>query len=261
MLLTSLTFDDISPYRLSVSKLNNLLDILDSLCISCTLFVIPSDFGIKYSKNSDFVNFLKRALASGHELAQHGHVHINKGLIAEFGNSFFLPYPSYRQQKESIQKGKERLLELTGVKPCGFRAPGYLHNAMTISALSNLDFRYDSSKTVFKPTHLSPTRIRVLRNLKPTWDKGVLEIPITGDYSLHKSSENLQRSLSQAIEDFKLVESRKGTFVVNNHLNYVDANFLFLFLNKLVEKIGNKTEFVRLCDIEGSTKKGSPLCG
>jgi predicted deacetylase len=226
-----------------------LLKTLSSLHIPSTLFVIPNDFGKNYSKSDSFVSSLKQAKTSGHELAQHGYVHARGIVFSEYGSLLPIPYPSFNEQKKHIEIGKRSFEELTGFSPRGFRAPYYLHNALTIKVLSYLNFKYDSSKTVFKPTALAPVRIRIARHLKPL-KQNIMEIPVTGDYTLNCNMANLQMHLNKALADFELVKSKGGVFVLNNHPNHVDSVVLSQFLTVFVEKTKDKTNFFRLCDID-----------
>jgi peptidoglycan/xylan/chitin deacetylase (PgdA/CDA1 family) len=248
---TSLTFDDISPYRVPASKMNALLDLMDKLQVHCTFFVIPSDHGYSHLKNKEFIGCLKRAIASGHELAQHGYTHhANNKYSLEFGNILSLPYPSYSIQRKRLEMGKKMFIELTGVEPLGFRAPGYFSSIITTSLLNSLNFLYDSSKTVFKPTYIGPPRVKILRKPLPFREHGVIQIPVTGDYTVKQKVPNLRRSLIRAIADFELFEKARGVFVVNNHPNCVKMEFLLQFLEEIVLRTKKKTKFVTLSEIE-----------
>jgi predicted deacetylase len=246
---TCITFDDISPYRIPVSRMAIFLKMLNTLHVPSTLFVIPNDSGKNYSKSEDFVNSLKQAKNLGHELAQHGYFHKKGVVFSDCGSLLPIPYPSFNEQKNQLEIGKRSFEELTGFAPYGFRAPNYRHNASTLKVLSHLNFKYDSSKTVFKPVALAPVRIRVARHLKPV-KQSVLEIPVTGDYTLNCDMANLHVHLCRALADFELVKSKGGVFVLNNHPNHVDSVVLSQFLSAFVEKTKHKTNFVRLCDID-----------
>lgn len=142
-----------------------------------------------------------------------------------------------------------RFIDLTGVKPRGFRAFFYLHNSMTFKALSALNFGYDSSKTIFKPTHYSLTRVRVARKVKPFRIHGVREIPVTGDQTYDLSNHNYHHSLRWAWKDFEWARSQRTLFVLNNHPNSSDVKVLFRFLKTFTKEVRAKTDFLRLSDI------------
>jgi peptidoglycan/xylan/chitin deacetylase (PgdA/CDA1 family) len=70
----------------------------------------------------------------GHALANHTYSH-----------PFGLCNLSTEKIKEEIEKCDIILRELTGIKPIGFRTPGYAVNTTIINTLSSLNYKYDSS--------------------------------------------------------------------------------------------------------------------
>lgn len=94
---------------------------------------------------------------------------------------------------------------ILGVKPLGFRAPYYLHNKVTLKALSSLGFNYDSSITIFKPTHSPRLRMKWLHDCKPCVKEGVVEIPVSGDYTYNLKNNNFYEYFRIAIRDFEWV--------------------------------------------------------
>lgn len=247
-LITCFSFDDISLHFLTLPEFKQLLDSLNDFEIACTLFVVPSGLENHRSKD-EFKDCLRGALDLGHELAQHGCIHSGNTYVSEFGCLFPLPFPGYKKQKERIELGMKKFVRLTGVKPRGFRSPFYLHNAMTLKVLSELNFSYDSSKTIFKPAYCSRVRVKMMRSVIPSKIEDILEIPVTGDYTYNLKNFNFYDSLKQALRDFDWIKSRNGVFVLNNHPNHVDLKVLFAFLRVLISRISHKTDFMRLKDL------------
>jgi len=248
--ISSITFDDISPTYLPVSKLKGLVDFLNDLGICCTFFVVPIQ---NYSPclRSEFAACLRFALSHGHELSLHGYEHIKN----EFGYFYpiplpVIPIPSFEKQKERIASAKKALTQLAGVEPLGFRSPFYLYNNATYEALSVLNFKYDSSKTIFKPTHGIRWRIRWVRNLGPYKVHDIVEIPVSGDYLYNVKNEDIFTSIRRALSDFAWIRSRNGVFVMNIHPHKLSSTSLQRFLHMFVSKILDKTEFVKLMDID-----------
>jgi len=244
-LITTITFDDISPAYLTTSKLKTLINFLNTLDITCTFFVVP--YGYNGYASEEFVRYLKTALDFGHELALHGYMHTKNEFGVFYPVPLPIPYPTFGRQKEYIEKGSERLLNLFGVRPEGFRAPNYLHNSNTLKALSSLGFKYDSSATIFKPTHCSRFRIRWLRNYRPFITNGIAEIPVTGDYTYNMEHYVFLDSLKIAMRDFELMRSFDGIFVINNHPDRFHETE-FQLLKTLIMKIRGRTTFLRLID-------------
>lgn len=222
--------------------------------IACTFFVVPSSNSAQSTFGSDFKSCLGDALDLGHEIALHGYTHD----IHEFGYIVignynlplsFLPIPALDKQKKILEQAMASLTELTGIRPLGFRAPFYLYNNQTFRVLSDLDFRYDSTKTMFKPVHHAHFRLRWLRNCKPHRVQSLIEIPVTGDYTFNLTSEILSNSLKNAIRDFEWIRSREGVFVINIHPNLVDLHILERFLGTFIKRIRQRTDFRRLVDL------------
>lgn len=197
---------------------------------------------------------LKSADKMGHELGQHGTLHGKNSFISEFGCLLPLPLPGYRKQKERLEKGMNSFTRIVGRKPLGFRAPFYLHNTQTLKALANLGYKYDSSKTVFKPTHGLTFRGRLCRPLISDVE-GMKQIPVTGDYTYYLSDSTFSNALKRAIRDFEWVNSFRSdnsVFVLNNHPNRLaDTEFELLgtFLKIIVRRLSPKTKFMRLMDL------------
>jgi peptidoglycan/xylan/chitin deacetylase (PgdA/CDA1 family) len=252
-LKTAITFDDISPAFIHVSKLKQLIDFLNERNVRSTLFVIPNSRGI-FPLNDEFGKLLRVAISSGHEIAMHGYMHTeNEFGYTKIAQIFSIPFPRYEKQRELIKRGTEYFRKLIGERPFGFRAPSYQHNNATLRALASLGFKYDSSKTVFKPTHLSYFRLRTFYPPKIIEMQGITEIPVTGDYTYklknHPCTCDFQYALYKAICDFKWVKRIQGVFVLNNHVSSQRFDGVLNFLNKIIRKLQQKTEFLTLKDL------------
>lgn len=254
-MITSITFDDIAPNYLSSNNFQLILDMLSKNNLSSTFFVVPGSNSAN-SFEPDFKSCLANALDSGHEIALHGYRHIKHefGYIV-IGNYnlplSFLPIPSLEKQQQILEEATASLTELTGVRPVGFRAPFYLLNNQTLKVLSNLNYKYDSSKTMFKPAHHARFRLRWLLNCKPHREQSLIEIPVTGDYTFNLTSEILSNSLMNAIRDFEWIRSHEGVFVINIHPNYVvDLRVLDRFLSLFIKATKKRTDFRRLVDLD-----------
>jgi hypothetical protein len=77
---------------------------------------------------------------------------------------------------------------------------------------------------------------------------GVLEIPVTGDYTYNLQAYGFANSFKTAIRDFELTRSRDGVFVMNNHPGrFGDRGFRFL--RTVLETIEKDTQLLRLVDV------------
>lgn len=113
------------------------LEVLDSLGLSITVFVVGQDAALE--KN-------QRALASiakaGHEIGNHS-----------FHHEPWLHLYSPQQVEDEIALAEEHILAATGKKPVGFRGPGYSLSPNVLDVLARRGYRYDGSTF---PTFLGP---------------------------------------------------------------------------------------------------------
>ena len=248
----ALTFDDISPDYVSLTKLRQLIDFLSRANIPATLFIIPNSNG-SHLLDEEYIDTLKLAQCLGNEIAMHGYKHGRmltlKGIALknEFGSLLPIPWPIYEKQKELIRNGIVCFRQKLGDRPVGFRAPSYLHNRVTFRVLKELGFSYDSSRTVFKPTHYSHFRIRTLHTPAPCVIEGIVEIPVTGDYTYGLHNCDLCAVLQRAIYDFRWARDFHGAFVINTHIQNIRRELDFLGV--LVDRLDSDTTFVRLKDL------------
>lgn len=247
-MIASITFDDISPFYLTIGELNRVVNLLEELDVKCTFFVPPC-----YDKKDSpavkrFILCLKDILDKGHELALHGYKHTKNEFGCFYPIPLPLPFPTFSEQKKRLEQGLANMFGLVGIKPIGFRAPFYLHNSVTLRALSRLGFYYDSSVTIFKPAHNMHLRIQWLRNCRPSLKEGIVEIPVSGDYTYNLEHGNFNEFLEIAMRDFEWVNSRQGIFVVNNHPQRL-GSVSYRFLRTLVKVLSRKVEFSTLGDI------------
>lgn len=107
--------------------LTRFLELFDEAGLPATLFVIGRTA-------ADCACDLRRAVRAGHELANHTLAH---------------PYELTRLSPERIQEeiegGERRIEEAAGVRPVGFRAPGYAVSAPIYRLLAERGYRYDAS--------------------------------------------------------------------------------------------------------------------
>lgn len=241
--ISSLTFDDISPVHMTTSDLKRLIEFLDKLDVRCTLFVVPN-----LLRDKQFVSELKKAVVNGHELALHGVVHVKN----EFGGLYPIPLPipirTFRNQKQRLEQGIKTMVTLTGVNPMGFRAPYLLYSSATLKALSSLGFRYDSSLSLFKPVYASNFRIRWSRRIRPFVTNGIVEICVSGDYTWKLNSNNFHSLLNRALSDFRWIRSCEGAFVLISHPQRL-GKIGYSFLETLMSKTSKDSDFYKLCDI------------
>jgi hypothetical protein len=78
--------------------------------------------------------FCRKAIAAGHEIANHTWSH-----PISFGSM------SFEQKKQQISKTHQLITQICGKEPVGFRGSGYYQDEEIISILKKLNYHYDSS--------------------------------------------------------------------------------------------------------------------
>ncbi|MGO9832306.1 MAG: polysaccharide deacetylase family protein [Myxococcaceae bacterium] len=108
--------------------LPRLLALFQTLGLRATLFVVGQDV------HGEGAEVLQRAVQAGHELASHSHTH-----------PYGLARAGPAQLDEELGQAEEALRGVSGVRPEGFRAPGYTLSAPLLQALVRRGYRYDAS--------------------------------------------------------------------------------------------------------------------
>ncbi|MEE0797514.1 MAG: polysaccharide deacetylase [Anaerovoracaceae bacterium] len=121
---TSMVYTSRGEYgaEIGVPRILNLLDKYD----------IKSTFFVPGHTIDTYPEVCKEILARGHEISHHGYVH---------EDPTDLPL---KEEEEIFVKGLEAL-DRIGVKPLGYRSPGFDFSPNTISILEKYDIKYDSS--------------------------------------------------------------------------------------------------------------------
>lgn len=105
--------------------LERILRVMDEHRVPSTFFV-PGEIAQLYPRE------VKAVMAAGHEIGHHGHIHLAIDRIREV------------EQREEMDRGLEALARL-GVRPRGYRCPGWDLTRYTLELLVQHGFQYDSS--------------------------------------------------------------------------------------------------------------------
>ena len=115
------------------------LELFDRLGVRATFFVIGRDLARDLEGQGTGAEHLRRAVAAGHELANHGHDHAND----------MVRWAAPRQREDL--RACDALLRALGAEVQGFRAPGYTHDAALLRQVAALGYRYDASSLPSPP--------------------------------------------------------------------------------------------------------------
>ncbi len=102
-----------------------------------TFFIVGQDAALK--KNEEYLRAIAEA---GHEIGNHS-----------FHHEPWLQFYSKAEIENEILRAEDEILRVTGVKPRGFRGPGFSWSPALLEALHANGYRYDASTL---PTYLGP---------------------------------------------------------------------------------------------------------
>ena len=164
------TVDDVGYDGYStVTDLARLLDFYDGHGVRGTLFVVPRNKSRVITKCKGYVTLLRRALAQGHEIAQHGLSHDRFEFGIPPGMVLSLPHegPARERLKKErpeimrnltvgkirrrLAEGRDILQEVIGSPVRGFRSPCLSVCDNLSLALAEEDYTWDSSLFFRKP--------------------------------------------------------------------------------------------------------------
>lgn len=114
-----------------------LVRLLDEFGLRITVFVVGADIA-----RPETAPLLELLLRDGHELANHSYSH----------DSWLSSYTAARLADE-VDRAAEALERAVGVRPAGFRGPGFGWNPELLGLLSDRGYAYDASTF---PTFLTP---------------------------------------------------------------------------------------------------------
>lgn len=115
----------------------HVLDALDRWNLKITFFIVGQDAAL--DKNREALSLITKR---GHEVGNHSFDH----------EPWLHLYPKDRIQKE-IQKTEDRIQEVTGQRPVGFRGPGFSWSPAILEVLVERGYLFDASTL---PTYLGP---------------------------------------------------------------------------------------------------------
>jgi peptidoglycan/xylan/chitin deacetylase (PgdA/CDA1 family) len=223
-----MTVDDVCmPVFSSERHLARVLDLCAELQARATFFVVPIADAVPLTKRPGYVALLRRALAEGHEVAQHGLEHDRFEVGIPPAMVLSLPHEEPARERlarergrieealsvEGIRKrlalGRRTLEEALGTAIVGFRAPCLQVCPNLFLALAEEGYRYDSSFPLQEAGwDLIQGNLTVSRNPITYADyvacqqgPRLLELPMTTDYTWYLTEDHYSASWAMAQQD------------------------------------------------------------
>jgi peptidoglycan/xylan/chitin deacetylase (PgdA/CDA1 family) len=113
------------------------LEMLNQLGLSITVFVVGQDAALPENHAS-----LKSIANAGHEIGNHS-----------FHHEPWLHLYTFEQINDEMDRAENAIFEATGLKPIGFRGPGFSISPDVLNCLARRGYQYDASTL---PTFLGP---------------------------------------------------------------------------------------------------------
>jgi peptidoglycan-N-acetylglucosamine deacetylase len=113
------------------------LDLLDKHNLKITFFVVGQDAALAGNQE-----VLKKIADAGHEIGNHS-----------FHHEPWLNTYTPDEIEAELEAAESAILAATGVRPCGFRGPGYSFSSTLLHALGRRGYHYDASTF---PTFIGP---------------------------------------------------------------------------------------------------------
>ena len=248
MVHVGITIDDVGldGYS-SIEHLEALLAFCEAEALRCTFFVVPRAGGLPLTERPDYTRVLRRAIAEGHEVAQHGLTHdlfevgVPPGMVLDLPHETenrrrwhqdrdaILADLQFERIRERLAQGRRILEEALGVPMQGFRAPALQWCDALPLALHAEGYRYDSSRYL-QPAgwalingHLDTPPQPINRAVFDALQlpEGPVELPLTTDYTWYLTREGFDPSWRLALHDVDACLGAGVPFVTVSHVSPV----------------------------------------
>lgn len=246
-----------------VEAMRRVCRFLETRGVRMTLFVVPKPGGQPMSE--EWVNALREACQSGHDLQLHGLTHedcfefgppnwpatdIVSSLIGEFERrrEELMPRYTLPNLRGRIAQAQAILRERLGVEPTVFRAPCGAISKPMFEALRQVGIGYESG-TFISGTgyeHL-PHRSGVIAqkwvndipHMPFRWYSDVVEVPILNEYTWRGAWQREQEFLALAKEDVRRIAQESEVAVLLTHTHGVgdDLEYAFRLMDTVIEHV------------------------
>jgi peptidoglycan/xylan/chitin deacetylase (PgdA/CDA1 family) len=237
--------------------LMRILALLDRRQIKSTFFV-PGHTARAYPDTVRAIH------AAGHEIGHHGWVHENPALL------------SPDAERRVLEKGLRALDAVAGVRPAGYRSPGWDNSPSTVPLLLEFGFEYESS---LMGSDFEPYWCRVGDTISSTEEFGwgtpvnLVELPVAWHLDDFIQFEfvatptgilNATRSTTMAWEiwkgefDYLYQRLGQGLMTITMHPQVIGRGHRMLFLEQFIDYVAGHdgARFTRLGDYQAQWRAG-----
>jgi len=177
-----------------------------------TWAVIPHRLIESQNVNGVLQNELRESITRGHEIALHGYNHICQ-ICGSSGHEMFCPAQNfnipYSQQKDSLIKGLDILLDSLGVTPKCFVPPGHHQDSTTFQVLLNLGIAFLSSN--------GPTKNFIYKDL--------FNLKSNNEYTWQLTQSQYQQNLRNALNDIRIAGKSNSYYCLLLHDPFIREGY------------------------------------
>ena len=202
------------------AALPRVVGLLDAKQIPASFFIPAVSLMLK----PEMAQVIQRS--GRHEFAVHGWIHERNNQL------------SGEDERQLLAKALDKLTELTGTRPVGYRAPSWNFGPQTLDNIRELGFLYDSSLMADDRPY------EILADGRPT---GLVELPvdwILDDAPLLNPLGNRysppREVLQVYIDEFDRAYREGTMLLLTMHPHYIGHRSRILILEKLIEHIESK---------------------
>ena len=200
--------------------LGRVLELLDEQDVSASFFG-PA---ISFSLAPDMIKAIQAA--GRHEIGIHGWIHERNAVLP------------LEDEKRLLEMAVERMTDLIGERPVGYRAPSWNFSDNTLDLLMEMGFLYDSSLMADDRPY------EIVANGQPT---GFVELPvdwILDDAPLMNPLGDRYASPREVLQvykdEFDIAYEERTVFVLTMHPHYIGHRSRIVALRELIEYIKSK---------------------
>lgn len=204
--------------------------------------VMPHRFLESPNNDGVLVNELKASMEQGHEISQHGYIHICQLCNLSSHEMYCTTYNSaftYNQQLQLVQDGLDLFDEYLNHAPTSFIPPGHIWDATTIDVLENTGFTTFSDAS--NDTSLS---------------ESVFNLPIVNEYTWALTEQDYDRNLTDALIDIRNSFEEQGYYALMLHDPFIRSGYndgiVLRWMGELLDSLN--TEFGDHISYMGLTK-------
>lgn len=211
--------------------------------------VMPHRFLENPNLDGVLANELKQTVVLGHEVSQHGFIHIcqrcNRSSHEMYCTTFNTAFTSEEQAK-LIDDGIKLFQEKLNLVPTSFIPPGHVYDSTTYQTLTTFGINVFSDNTEAK-----------------FLEKNIFNLPIQEEYTWALTEADFDNQLNKALNDIQAVGEVQGYYSIMMHDPFIRLGYnngivlrwIGTLLDSLNSRYGQDIEYMTLTDAANSLKE------